>query len=75
MTHRTRDTDIRCRMPFTVALWLTGHETQELTGSEIVSREIDPVPFIHLLATDNFLPQTCNNGTLGNCHIPYAVNN
>ena len=41
-------------MPFTVALWLTGHETQELTGSEIVSREIDPVPFIHLLATDNF---------------------
>ena len=37
----------------------TRHETQELTGSEIVSRQIDPVIFIHLLTTDNFLAQPC----------------
>ena len=37
------------------ALWLYVAGTQELTGSEIVSREIDPVLFIHLLTTDTFL--------------------
>ena len=30
-------------------------EAQELTRSEVVSREFDPVLFIHLLTTDNFL--------------------
>ena len=45
--------------------------------SEIVSREIDPVLFIHLLTTDNlnFPSPTVLNGTLGNCHVSYAVNN
>ena len=32
--------------------------TLELTGSEIVSREIDPVLFTHLLTTDNFPSST-----------------
>ena len=33
---------------------------QESTGSEIVSREMDPVLFIHLLTPDNFLPRPCS---------------
>ena len=70
MTHRTRDTDNHCRMP-------TGHETQELTRSEIVSREIDLALFIHLLTTDNFLALSLSrsNGTSGNGHVSDAVDN
>ena len=45
--------------------------TQESTGSEMVSREIDPVLFIPLPTTDNF-PQTEHRD---NCHVSYAVNN
>ena len=45
--------------------------TQELTISEIVSREIDPVLFILLLSTEQFP----SNGLMGNCHVSYAVNN
>ena len=33
--------------------------TQESTISEIVSRQIDPVLFIRLLTTDNFLALSC----------------
>jgi len=39
--------------------WHT-NPTQELTGSEIVSHEIDPVLFITLSSTDNFLAQLNN---------------
>ena len=46
-------------------------ETQELTISEIVSREIDPVLFILLLTTEQFP----SNGLMVNCHVPYTVNN
>ena len=49
--------------------------TQEFTESEIVSREIDPVLFIHLLTTDTFLLQLVLNGTLGNSYVSYAVKN
>ena len=45
--------------------------TQELTISEIVSREIDPVLFILLLTTEQFP----SNGLMVNCHVSYAVNN
>ena len=45
--------------------------TQELTISEIVSREIDPVLFIHLLTTEQF-PL---NGTFGYCHVSHVLNN
>ena len=45
--------------------------TQELTISEIVSREIDPVLFILLLTTELFP----SNGLLVNCHVSYVVNN
>ena len=51
--------------------------TQEVTVSEIASREIDPVLLIHLLTTDNFL-SPCPlvlNGRLGKCHASYAVDN
>ena len=54
---------------------LTGHETQELTGSEIVSFVIDPVLSFHLLTIDNLLSSLAN-GTLGisdNCHVSYAA--
>ena len=44
---------------------------QELTISEIVSREIDPVLFILLLTAVQFL----SNGLMVNYHVPYAVNN
>ena len=37
-----------------ITVGCAGQVKQELTGSEIVSREIDPVLFIHLLTTDNF---------------------
>ena len=40
--------------------------TQGSTIFEIVSREIDPVLFILLLATEQFPV---------NCHVSYAVNN
>ena len=40
-------------------------ETQALTISEIVSREIDPVLFTQLLATDNSLKRS----------VSYAVHN
>ena len=36
------------------------HETQEQKGSEMVSREIDQVLFIHLLKTDNFPLHPCS---------------
>ena len=49
--------------------------TQESTGPEIVSREIDPVLFIPLHTADDFLPRPCSNGTLGNRHVSCAVNN
>ena len=52
------------------------HERKELTESEIVPHEIDPVLFIHLLTTDNFL-FSCYlmlNGRLGYYYVPYAVN-
>ena len=39
--------------------------TQELTISEIVSREIDPVLFILLLTTEQFP----SNGLMVNCHV------
>ena len=45
--------------------------TQELTISEIVSLEIDPVLFILLLTTE----QCPSNGLMVNCHVSYAVNN
>ena len=45
--------------------------TQELTISEIVSCEIDPVPFILLLTTEQFP----SNGLMENSHVSYAVNN
>ena len=47
--------------------------TQELTIFEIVSREIDPVLFILLLTTEQFL----SNGPMANCHVTvsYAVHN
>ena len=38
--------------------------TREFTISEIVSREIDPVLFILLLSTDNFLSSTEHQGIL-----------
>ena len=47
------------------------HRAQELTISEIFSREIDPVLFILLLTTEQFP----TNGLMVNCHVPYAVNN
>ena len=46
--------------------------TQELTISEIVSREIDPVLLIILLLTTEQFP---SNGLMVNCHVSYAVNN
>ena len=46
-------------------------QTQELTISEIVSHEIDPVLFILLLKTEQF----SSNGLMGNYHVSYAVNN
>ena len=45
--------------------------TRELTISEIVSREIDPVLFIVLLTTELFP----SNGLMVNCNVFYAVNN
>ena len=45
--------------------------TLELTISEIVSLEVDPVLFI-LLLTPVQLP---SNGLMVNCHVSYAVNN
>ena len=47
--------------------------TQELTISESVLREIDPVllVFILLLTTEQFP----SNGLMVNCHVSYAVNN
>ena len=45
--------------------------TQESTISEIVSREIDPVLFILLLATVQFP----SNGLMVNFLVSYAVNN
>ena len=45
--------------------------TQELTISEIVSREIDQVLFILLHTTEQFP----SNGPMVNCHVSYAVNN
>ena len=49
------------------------HRTQELTISEIVSCEIDPVLFILLLTTEQFP----SNGLMVNCQagVSYAVNN
>ena len=44
--------------------------TQELTISEIVSLEIDPVLFILLLTTEQFP----SNGQMVNCHVSYTVN-
>ena len=44
--------------------------TQEFTRSEIVSCEMDPLLYIHLLTTDNF-PQTEH---WDNCHVSYALN-
>ena len=45
--------------------------TQQLTISEIVSREIDPVLFIILLTTEQFP----SKGLMVNCHVSYAVYN
>ena len=45
--------------------------TQELTISEIVSHEIDPVLFILLLSTEQFP----SNRLMVNCRVSYAVNN
>ena len=44
---------------------LTGHETLESTGSEIVSREIDPVLFIDQLLTDSFPLSSCAQQNIG----------
>ena len=44
--------------------------TEELTISEIVSREIDPVLFVLLLTADNFLKRN-----IGKLTASYAVNN
>ena len=45
--------------------------SKELTGSEIVTREIDPVLFILLLTMEQFP----TNGLMVNYHVSYAVNN
>ena len=52
-------------------MMVLSRRTQELTISEIVSREIDPVLFILLLTTVHF----SSNGLMVNCHVSYAVNN
>ena len=61
---------------YTAIIVLTIPTTQDLTRSEIVSREIDPALFYsHQLSTDNFLALSCSNGTLGYCRVSCAINN
>ena len=49
----------------------TRHKNFMYTGSEIVSREIDPVLFIHLLTADNILALSCSKEH----RMSHAVNN
>ena len=46
-----------------------------MTISEIISCKIGPVLFILVLTTDHLLALSRTTGTLGNCHVSYALNN